>query len=220
MKQVVDIKNWIKFISFLLVIFLLSFLIFQTDWYEMIKNGDFESIVKKNIWFILAITLLMMVVQNSITVIPLLLVITLNYILFGFVIGFLWSWITGLVGAAIIFVTTRFLLQSWIKKKVDSSLLYKIEQKGFSFVFQARIIPFVPTSLINIIGGVSSIEFKSFMIATGLGNFLYFLVMMLIPAGLLSIPLNDGIIKGAFLLLILSVFLFRYKRRRKRHNGE
>lgn len=217
MKQVVDIKNWIKFISFILVIFILIFFVFQTDWYEMIKKGDFDSILKQNIWFILAITLLLMVIQNTFTIIPLILVITVNYVLFGFLYGFLWSWITSLIGSAIIFVAARYFFQSWTKKKVDPTLLNKLEQKGFSFIFQARIIPFIPTSLINIIGGISSIKFKSFMIATSIGNFFYFFVMILIPAGLLNISLNKYLIEGTLLLVLIIVFIIRRKRKKVHH---
>ncbi|WP_428908229.1 TVP38/TMEM64 family protein [Niallia sp. Krafla_26] len=184
----------------------------------MIKSGDIDSLVKENIWLILTMTLIAMVIQNTFTVIPLILVITINYVLFGFVNGFIWSWFTSIIGSAIVFVSIRYLFRDWVTKKVDRSLLFKIEQKGFSFVFQSRIIPFIPTSLINILGGISSIHFKSFMSATSLGNFLYFFVMILIPAGLISIPSNESIVIYAILLSILLIFFFRFIKRRRKAN--
>jgi uncharacterized membrane protein YdjX (TVP38/TMEM64 family) len=182
----------------------------------MITSGDLDAIVDKNVWFILAITLLMMIIQNTFTVIPLILVISVNYVLFGFMIGFLWSWMTSIIGSAIIFFGTRYLFQGWVKRKVDLSLRSKIEKNGFKFVFQARIIPFIPTSLINILSGVSSIKFSSFIMATCLGNFLYFFLMMLIPSGLLNVQLNDYVLEASILLFILLIFFFTLKGRRKK----
>lgn len=213
----VVIRYRAKFVSFILIILLLIIFVYQSDWYEMLKAGNFDSIVRNNVWSIAAFTLIMMVIQNTFTIIPLILVITVNYILLGFINGFLWSWFTSLVGSAVIFVGTRTLFQDWVIRKVDQKLLDKIEQKEFMFVFQARIIPFVPTSLINIIGGISSIKFNSFMLATALGNFIYFFILILIPAGLLNIQLNKYLLEGIVLLFILLLFIIK---RRKKLNIE
>jgi uncharacterized membrane protein YdjX (TVP38/TMEM64 family) len=186
----------------------------------MNKSGDLDAIVEDNIWFILAITLLMMIIQNTFTVIPLLLVITVNYVLFGFTKGFIWSWMTSIIGSAIIFLGARYLFQDWVTKKVDQTLLAKIEKKGFRFVFQARIIPFVPTSLINILSGISSIKFNSFIMATCWGNFLYFFLMILIPAGFLNVQMNEYLLEGGILLLILVIFFFKLIERRKKRSSE
>jgi uncharacterized membrane protein YdjX (TVP38/TMEM64 family) len=192
----------------------------------MMKSGDLDTIVDKNVWFILTITLLMMIIQNTFTVIPLILVITVNYLLFGFMKGFLWSWLTSIIGSAIIFFGTRYLFQGWVKRKIDLSLRSKIEKNGFKFVFQARIIPFIPTSFINILSGVSSIKFSSFIIATCVGNFLYFFFMILIPAGLINIQINDYVLEASILLIFLLIFIFILKGRRKkrqknsRYDGE
>ena len=180
----------------------------------MMKSGDLDAIVDKNVWFILAITLLMMIIQNTFTVIPLILVITVNYVLFGFMKGFLWSWLTSIIGSAIIFFGTRYLFQGWVKRKIDLSLRSKIEKNGFKFVFQARIIPFIPTSFINILSGVSSIKFSSFIIATCVGNFLYFFLMILIPAGLINVQINDYVLEAS-ILLIIPIDFFLYIKRKK-----
>ncbi|MFZ0444054.1 MAG: VTT domain-containing protein [Bacillus sp. (in: firmicutes)] len=222
----IKIKNWIKVIVFIGIAVLITYLVFQTEWFQMMKSGDLDTIIDKNVWFILTITLLMMIIQNTFTVIPLILVITVNYVLFGFMKGFLWSWLTSIIGSAIIFFGTRYLFQGWVKRKMDLSLRSKIEKNGFNFVFQARIIPFIPTSFINILSGVSSIKFSSFIIATGVGNFLYFFFMILIPAGLINVQINDYVLEASILLIFLLIFFFILKGRRKkrqknsRYDGE
>lgn len=222
----IKIKNWIKVIVFIGIAVLITYLVFQTEWFQMMKSGDLDAIIDKNVWFILTITLLIMIIQNTFTVIPLILVITVNYVLFGFMKGFFWSWLTSIIGSAIIFLGTRYLFQGWVKRKIDLSLRSKIEENGLKFVFQARIIPFIPTSFINILSGISSIKFSSFIIATCVGNFLYFFLMILIPAGLINVPINDYVLEASILLIFLLIFFFILKGRRKkrqknnRYDGE
>ena len=209
-----------KVVVFISIAVLITYLVFQTEWFQIIISGDLDAIVGKNVWFILTITLLMMIIQNTFTVIPLILVITVNYVLFGFMTGFLWSWMTSIIGSAIIFLATRYLFQGWVKRKIDLSLRSKIEKSGFKFVFRARIIPFIPTSFINILSGVSSIQFSSFIMATSVGNFLYFFLMILIPAGIMNVQLNDYVLEASILLIILLILFFIMKGRRKKRQEE
>jgi len=216
MKQVVDIKNWLKFLLIISLAAILMIIVFQTNWFQMIISGEIDTSIKEKIWLVLLFTLLIMIIQNTFTVIPLILVITVNYVLFGFLNGFLWSWFTSIIGSAIIFLGTRYLFQDWVMKKVDPTLLAKIEKNGFLFVFQARIIPFIPTSLINILGGISSISFKSFIMATVWGNLLYFFFLNLIPTGLLNVPLNEYFLEGIILLIIVLIFIFKIRGKKKK----
>jgi uncharacterized membrane protein YdjX (TVP38/TMEM64 family) len=192
-------------------------MMFQTDWFQNMKNGEFSLIAKENLVVTLAITLIVMIIQNTFTVIPLILVITVNYTLFGFVNGFLWSWFTSIIGAAVIFMGSRYLFQDWVLKKTNKELITRIEKNGFLFVFQARIMPFVPTSLINILGGISSIHFKPFIMGTAFGNFIYFFVLSLIPAGLMISNVHDYILEGV--ILISTILYVLYKKKRKRNKG-
>ncbi|MCQ6274924.1 TVP38/TMEM64 family protein [Bacillus sp. V3B] len=212
----VDIYIWLKFISFICTIAVIIFIIFQTDWFQVMKSGEFDLIVKENLFFTMIITLLIMIIQNTFTIIPLILVITVNYTLFGFVNGFLWSWFTSIIGAVLIFMGSRYLFQGWIIKKTNKELLSKIEKSGLLFVFQARIMPFIPTSLINILGGISSIHFKSFIIGTVFGNFIYFFLLTLIPAGLMITNLNDYILEGVILMSIALYLIYKKKWKRKK----
>ncbi len=51
------------------------------------------------------------------------------------------------------------------------------------------------------------------MLATASGNFLYFFIMILIPAGLLNIELNKYILEGVILLFILLLFIIRKRKK-------
>jgi uncharacterized membrane protein YdjX (TVP38/TMEM64 family) len=156
-----------------------------------------------------------MVIQNSFTIIPLIIIITINYALFGFFNGLIWSWFTSIIAAGIWFLGSRYFFNDWVRKKTNPELLSKMEQNGLLFVFQARIFPFVPTSLINILSGLSSIKFKHFMVGTIFGNFIFFFVLSLIPAGLMEGNMEQNILLGIALVLAGIVVFYRVKKKQK-----
>ncbi|MFP7296409.1 TVP38/TMEM64 family protein [Neobacillus niacini] len=157
-----------------------------------------------------------MLIQNSFTIIPLIIIITINYALFGFLNGLIWSWLTSIIAAGIWFLCSRYFFNDWVQKKTNPELLSKLEQNGLLFVFQARIIPFVPTSLINILSGLSSITFKHFIIGTIFGNLIFFFVLTLIPAGLMEGSMELNILLGIALIFVGLFIFYRLKKKQKR----
>ncbi len=83
------------------------------------------------------------------------------------------------------------------------------EKHGFLYVLQARVIPFIPTSIINITAGLSGIRLKEFITATSIGNFIYFIILSLIPAGLFSGEINVYVLGILAFFLILLFYLFK-----------
>jgi uncharacterized membrane protein YdjX (TVP38/TMEM64 family) len=210
--------------GFLVLTVLGIFVLLQNNvLFEAILKGDLQKIkrfVGDNQFFILLFSTVVMIIQNTFTVIPLILVITLNITFFGFLLGFLWSWVTSILAAIVIFFLVRYLFQSWLLNKVDEKLVEKIEKKGFIYVFEARIFPFVPTSLVNILAGVSSINFTSFLLGTLIGNFIYFFVLALIPAGFLSSSVNEYLMGGIILLILPTFYMYNKKRVPKRSSNK
>ena len=199
-------KQWLLWGGLL---FLLLFFVLNQDLIKLLLDGDVENIrrfLRKNRSYALIFMALVMLIQNSFTVFPLILVITINVALLGFLNGFLWSWFTSILSAIIVFYGARYILQDMIIEKFNPKLLKKIDASGFAYVFQARIFPFVPTSLVNLLGGLSTIRILPYLIATAIGNFLYFFVLALIPAGILSAELDEYIIW----VIIVAVVLLYY----------
>lgn len=210
----------------LLVTFFLLFIL-NRDLFHLILEGDIDTIrshFANNLLKAYVIMGIIMVIQNSFTIIPLILVITINITLFGIVYGFLWSWLTSIIAAVLVFISVRYLFKDRLLNRFRSENLTNIEKRGFAYVFHARIFPFVPTSLINILAGVTAIRFKHFLFGTMVGNFLFFIFLALIPAGILSIDLNEYEI-GMILFLCITLFLgirrvYRHKTRSKHHLEE
>jgi uncharacterized membrane protein YdjX (TVP38/TMEM64 family) len=213
------INIWKKIISFIGIILIIFLVIHNTETFRLLRNGDLDSIIlslKDTTYSKFFFTFIIMIIQNSFTIIPLIIIITINYALFGFFNGLIWSWFTSIIAAGIWFFGSRYFLNEWVQKKTNPEILAKMEQNGLLFVFQARIIPFVPTSLINILSGLSSIKFKHFMVGTMFGNLIFFFVLSLIPAGFMEGNMEQNILLGIAIVLVGCVVLYRLKRKQKR----
>lgn len=213
------INIWKKIISLIGIILIIFLVIHNTETFQLLRSGDLDSIIqslKDTTFSKFFFTFIIMVIQNSFTIIPLIIIITINYALFGFLNGLIWSWFTSIIAAGMWFICSRYFFNDWVQKKTNPDLLSKMEQNGLLFVFQARIIPFVPTSIINILSGLSSITFKHFMIGTMFGNLIFFFVLTLIPAGFMEGNMEQNILLGLALVFVGIVIFYRLKKKQKR----
>lgn len=189
---------------------------FKSDTMAILLSGDTEAVKglsHSSIFLILLFTLLLMTIQNMFTIIPLLLLISINVSLFGFTGGYIWSWLVSIAGAVVSFYTTRYWFQDFFAKYANEKWEKKIEENGFWFVFFGRVMPFIPTSAVNIAAGISSVRFIEFFYATALGNLIYFFFLSAISLGILSIPWENSIYGGiAALALIVYVIVKKRKR--------
>lgn len=201
-----------SFIAFLAVVIVFI----NTDTFALLMAGDFDALLTSDaIWELSLITLLLMIVQNLFTVVPLVVVITINVAIYGFIHGYIWSLATSVIGALICFFAVRFWFQDLLLKRINATMADKLERNAFFFVFIARIFPFVPTSLINIASGVSTMKAKHYFVSTLFGNLIYILVLSLVSQGLLLIDWEYYVYVGIAVLFIV-VFIVYKKIKKKR----
>lgn len=208
-------KIW-RILTFILVVCSLIWVV-QTEWFSIFKSGDIEQIqlmLEEEIYFLLLLTFSLMLIQNLFTLIPIVGIIVINIALFGLVCGYIWSLATSLIGALVAFVVFRYWFQSLLINKVKKSYLEKLEQNGVFFVLLLRLIPFVPSSLINITGGVSSIRLMPFLTATFIGNTLYLLLLSFVANGLLSADIEGYMLVALLVAILPSIYLYRYLKKK------
>lgn len=190
---------------------------FKTETMKVLLSGNIESLQNLShgsLWLLLFFTLLLMTIQNLFTIIPLILLISINVSLFGFTGGYIWSWLISIAGATVSFLITRYWFQDFFAKYVNSQWESKIEENGFGVVFIGRVMPFMPTSVVNIAAAISSIRFMKFFYATVLGNMILFFILSSISLGILSIPWENSlyVVSAAFALLVIMVIRKRRKK--------
>ncbi len=177
-----------------------------------------ETILKishHNMILVLIIMLVIMSLQNLFTFIPLILVITINIALFGFWKGYLYSCFCSVIGSTAIFLSIRYLFPNLFSSTKLQKYEQKVEKNGFLFVLSGRILPFLPTNLINIVSGLSSMKLSHFIFATTIGNMVYGLVLASASFSVLSISNHNQFLLLLIIGILLIIFVIRFIKKRK-----
>ena len=168
-----------------------------------------------NMILVLIIMLVIMSLQNLFTFIPLILVITINIALFGFWKGYLYSCFCSVIGSTAIFLSIRYLFPNLFSSTKLQKYEQKVEKNGFLFVLSGRILPFLPTNLINIVSGLSSMKLSHFIFATTIGNMVYGLVLASASFSVLSISNHNQFLLLLIIGILLIIFVIRFIKKRK-----
>jgi uncharacterized membrane protein YdjX (TVP38/TMEM64 family) len=125
-------------------------------------------------WAIL-VSLLISILIAILGVLPSIFVTGANVLFFGIYNGLLISWLGEVIGAGI-----SFKLYRWgFKRRTEQigmnyPLINKITQaQGFKInilIFEARLLPYVPSGLVTLAGAVSNMHLLPFLVATALGK--------------------------------------------------
>jgi uncharacterized membrane protein YdjX (TVP38/TMEM64 family) len=205
----------------ILIVVAVIILLVYTNIPSLIMNWDPEQVLalaNDNIPLLLLITFLLMLVQNMLSFFPLLLLFTINISLFGLFYGYLWSFFSSVVGNVVAFLIVRNGLQGFLIKKINQNLINKIENNGFYFVFMMRIFPLLPTSIINVAVGMSTVKLKGFLYGTIFGNMIYLFVLALIPMGLMSEDSDIYLYVIIGVLLLIGLVMWRKHAKKKKHD--
>ena len=113
---------------------------------------------------------LFIVLESIIPPLPLFVFITINFIAFGNVLGFIISWVCTIIGCLISYFLVRKFLRNFVVNKIKNiELLTKcmnyIENLSLTKVTVILSIPFTPAFMMNIAAGLVNMNFKKFFIA-------------------------------------------------------
>jgi uncharacterized membrane protein YdjX (TVP38/TMEM64 family) len=179
------------------------------------SEEEIRRITSENTLLLLLAMLGVMVLQNLLTVIPLMGVITVNVALFGLPGGFAWGWLSSLIGAAAAYAVARYGFRDFAARRMKRNWLERIEQSGHMFVFLARLFPFAPSNLINYAAGIAGIPFKPYIVATAAGNFLFQLIFSMLVEGFMSEGAGQ-IVSTAVIAVLLAAAIVWQRLGRKR----
>ncbi|GAA0380680.1 TVP38/TMEM64 family protein [Bacillus horti] len=198
-----DWKKWL--ISLLLLIVIGSVILFGGI--DLLFSNDIELFYEKihgGIFFVLLLTLSLMIVQNLLTVFPVVILVLLNQWLFDFWLGFFWSWAGTVIGSIIVFMFSKNWFNSLIKNKRIQELFTRIRRHGIMAVFIARLIPIFPSNLINIASGLSGIGLREFFIGTIFGNMIFVFILSLIGTGFVEENNQQFLYWGLVLVVLMA----------------
>ena len=113
---------------------------------------------------------LFIVLESIIPPLPLFVFITINFIAFGYVLGFIISWVCTIIGCIISYYLVKKFLRNFVVKKIKyidllTRCMNYIENLSLTKITVILSIPFTPAFMMNIAAGLVNMNFKKFFIA-------------------------------------------------------
>ena len=152
---------------------------FLPELFALLASGDIPATVEYIRSFgegAIVFAFLLTLFTNALGFPPAVIFSTANVILFGIVPGIILSCVAETVGVTIAFVLMRFYFREAAKKAIAKSpFLAKVDQysgsKGFIIMLIARMVPYLPSAVMNAVGALSSIRFRDYVLASLVGKF-------------------------------------------------
>ncbi len=150
-------------------------------------------------------------IESMVPILPLFVFITLNFLVFGNILGFIISWVFTCIGCLISFALFRNKVQTWLFRRVkNAGLISKqsievITNLKFEVLATLIAIPFTPAFLINIVAGLSKMKVKKFVGALLIGK-----VFLVGFWGLIGTSLIESIKHPINLLKVVILLVIAY----------
>jgi uncharacterized membrane protein YdjX (TVP38/TMEM64 family) len=191
------------------------YLVLFTESGRELRHGNVEQLADLLHSFgIFAVIAGMMAIffQTWFPFIPFVLIAGANAYVFGLYGGFVINYVMSCVSAAAAFVIARYVAHDYVEAKLSKyasvqSFNRKMELNGFFYTLIGRLMPIVPSSLINFGAGVSNIRFRPFFAATVIGKLPIVLLETLIGHDLLRFQEHKGRFMLVLMLFVLLLWL-------------
>ena len=152
---------------------------FLPELFSLLASGDIPATVDYIRSFgdgALLFAFLLTLFTNALGFPPAVIFSTANVILFGIVPGIILSCVAETVGVTIAFILMRFYFRETAERVIaKSTFLSKVDQysgsKGFLIMLIGRMVPYLPSALLNAVGALSSIRLRDYVIASFIGKF-------------------------------------------------
>ena len=141
-------------------------------------------------------------VIGSILLVPITAMILVTAIIFGPVMGSIYSIVGSLAGAAVTYAIGCFLGQDFVRKIAGAKwrrLEQKIRKTGIVAVATLRLLPIAPFTVVNVISGAFKVPLRDYILGSLLGLVPGILITNIFAHQFTSAIRNPGI--GAFLVL-------------------
>ena len=157
----------------------------------------------------------LIVIESIVPVLPLAVFITLNFISFGNIIGFIISWIFTLLGCTMSFFIFRKGFYKKFNHFMRSKESLKKIMKSISNITLGELVvltavPFTPAFLVNIAAGLSDMSFKKYFAGIFLGKISLVYFWGYIGTSLIESLKNPIILLRIFVLVMTMYIISRF----------
>ncbi len=217
MKLSASIKKPTIILTFTLILFLATIYLWNIDLKAVVNtaaSGDIKSAARAIAGAGTPAILMSIYINAAISimgVVPSVFLTGANVLVFGLHGGFLVSWAGEVIGAAVSFMLYRWGIKSAARIPTDRWKLVKTVNtlpglRQIYFLMVLRMAPFVPSGLINLLGAITTIQPRNFIIATTVGKFPALLLETAFIYNLINI--NKGYINLGIGIMVTALLYF------------
>lgn len=196
-----------KILGIIVMITIIAVGFFQKEaWLDAIKAGGMFSVL---------FSMLLIAADVFFPIVPFALVAALNGAVFGTANG-IWITLTGsMLGTILLFFLARYSFRDWARKKVQAypaiqSYEASFNKNAFTAVLLGRLIPVIPSLVMNVICGLSQVRWHVFFFASLIGKIPNIVVVTIAGANFTSNKLLSISIYGAYILIIMVVIYKKF----------
>ena len=155
---------------------------------------------------------LFIILESIIPPLPLFVFITINFVAFGKVLGFIISWICTCIGCILSYYFVKKLFRNWVVNKIkDVNLLTKcmnyVENLSLTQVTMILSIPFTPAFMVNIAAGLCNMNFKKFLTAILISKIFLVYFWGVVGTGLLESFHNPTSLITVVVMIVIAYIL-------------
>ncbi len=152
---------------------------------------------------------LLIVLESIIPILPLFVFIGIVFVSYGYIVGFLISYILTIVGCVLSFFLVRKLFNNYFTRKVRKNkkfdkLMKKIDKMKLSTLALIVAIPFTPAFMVNICAALSKMDFRKYLYSLIIGKVSLVFFWGFIATSLLESLRNPKILVVIFIMLGLA----------------
>ena len=152
---------------------------FLPEIFELLRNGDIQETaeyIKSYGEMAIVFSFLLTLFVNALGFPPAIIFSTANTLIFGIFWGIVLSVVAETVGVTISFLLLRFFFRDSAKQLIKknkflSSVDKYSSKKGFLVMLIARMVPYIPSGVLNAVGALSSLNLRDYFLASFVGKF-------------------------------------------------
>lgn len=152
----------------------------------------------------------LILVESILPVLPLVVFITINFLVFGNLIGFIISWIFTVLGCVMSYMIFKYGFGNKFERLTEDKVLLKKYNdlfKSASLLTLTLIIamPFTPAFAVNIAAGLTKVDFKKYLVAIIIGK-----IALVYFWGFVGSSVVESIKNPIILIKIIVIMLITY----------
>ena len=195
---------------------------FFPEIFDLLSRGDIKETaeyIKSYGSMAVVFSFLLTLFVNALGFPPAIIFSTANTLIFGIFWGITLSVVAETIGVTISFLLLRFFFRDTAQKVISKSKFLKSidhysSEKGFVVMLIARMVPYIPSGILNAIGALSALSLRDYFIASFIGKFPSTGIEAIIGHDMIA---GDGdntrIVVVVILAVILILFALWYERR-------